>query len=85
MTVYYLSRTGRNVEWKEWKYHSGCSLSQMAENEASKVLGPSNRWSRNGVTLGDIANASMLADRELAGYAVRCFSRKDLVCSEKGG
>ena len=82
MTVYNLSKSGRDITWSEWKKHGGCDISNSAYNEVANKLGPSGLWKRSKVTTGDIADCSKHAERELARYAVERWERKDLVVVE---
>lgn len=77
--IYRLSKSGRDVSWTEWKKHKGCSLSDLGEALVSKTLGPSSKWSRKGVSLGDIEKADSGSGRDLAKFIVNEWNRLDLV------
>jgi hypothetical protein len=72
MPVYNLNETGKQITWKSWlKDFKGCGLSAIATLETSeKIKAPRSVWIASNVTLGQIAEASKLAEREIAGYMV---------------
>ena len=82
MTVYNLSDSGKAVTWKEWRKHNGCGISNHEYGAVCGALGSEDGWNRKGVTLGDIAAASKIAERELARYAMERWARNDLVTVE---
>lgn len=84
-TTYRLSGAARALTWRQWQRLKGCGLSDWARYEATPALGPLSVWSARGVTLGDVAAASVLADRELARYAVERLGRPDLAVAEYAG
>ena len=84
MTTYRLTKSGRNITWAEWKKHGGCGLSSMAISVVKTgTVGPESVWKKRGVLLGDIADASVLADRELARYCIEHWAREDLAVPEQ--
>ena len=70
--VYRLSPQAKTMTWSEWRKVKGCGLSQIAENEVKRSFGKPIFWQKDNATdplfLGDIARASILADRELARF-----------------
>jgi len=72
--TYRLTTKGKALTWDAWKALGGCGRSQWATFEAGDILRvPESRW--GDVPLGDFG---MLADRELARFAVEHLGRKDL-------
>ena len=82
MTIYNLSKSGKTITWTEWKKHDGCGISNVEIGDISAALGPEDGWKRKGVTLGDIADVSKVAERNLARYAKERWQRDDLVTVE---
>ena len=79
MPVYNLSESGKLVTWKEWKKHGGSGISAREYGAVCSEVGLEDGWIKRGVTLGDIAKASKIAERELARYAMERWARADLV------
>lgn len=82
MATYRLNDLGKALTWEQWQKSRGCGLSHTASAEASRKTGPQAHWKRNGITLGDIAGASVLADRELARWMHERNGRAALVIKE---
>ena len=81
MNTYRLTETGRAMTWLEWKKKGGCGLSDWAVHYISKQLCPPARWPKT-LTLGDLADASALADREIARYGHERTRLKDFAKPE---
>ena len=89
-TLYVLSESAKKVTWKDWMAMGGCGLSGWAihyclkqDPVTGKVMPPMARWTREGITLGDIAAASVLASRELARFAVEHLNRPEWAVEER--
>jgi len=82
MATYRLNDLGKALTWAQWKKSGGCGLSHIASVEASRKIGPEAYWKRDSITLGDIAGASVLADRELARWMHERNGRAALVIKE---
>ena len=65
--VYRLTRRGRRWLHRTWRRRGGCGFSHVAEAELCRVLGPRATWPAE-LTLGEIADVSPLAEREVARY-----------------
>ena len=83
MTTYRLTDTARPMEWNEWREEGGCGLSGLATQEVVERLGPVGQWYDARMTLGEIADVSVLADREIARYALEHRGRHDLAAPEE--
>ena len=64
---YKLTAKARALRWREWRRRGGCGLSDYARFFVDRVYGPENRCPP-GLTLGEIAEVSPPAERELARY-----------------
>ncbi len=75
-TIYTLSEAGKAMTWAAWKRLGGCGLSNHEQPRVVTQCGPVSTWGER-VTLGQIAAASQVASRELAGFAVRNLLRPE--------
>lgn len=69
----------RCFTWQAWRKAKGCGLSHQASYEVSRVLGVN--WQR--CTVDAIANASTLAGREIARFALNNMRKRAWVVVEK--
>lgn len=68
--TFQLTKEGRAMPWGVWSKKGGCGLSGMAAGEVgSKLLDRGKKFDLSGMTLGDIADLSVLAEREMARFA----------------
>lgn len=79
--LYNLSETGRSMTWSEWKEAGGCGLSGIARVMVARKCGPEARW--GDLTLGELADASELAGREMGRFAKNYLKDKRLYCVER--
>ncbi len=67
MTVIYkLNPSKRLVPYAEWRKMGGCGLSHFTELSVARALGVG--WEKTAL-LGSVINASIVASREIAGFA----------------
>lgn len=78
-TFYRLSEKACALPWAKWLSERGCGLTHIGSCIVSETLGPESRWAKNGVTLGQIAQADAASGRHLARYAREHLGRDDLV------
>lgn len=79
--VYRLSAAARTLTLREWRRMGGCGISTSGEWQAREKLGINLRMMEER-TLGEIEDASVVAGRGLARYAVERMGRPDLALIE---
>ena len=75
--VYRLTAQAKTMTWKEWKKIGGCGLSAQAELLLRNKLVAVGKVYNDNPPLGDIANNSIIADREMARFGVDRLGLKD--------
>ncbi len=80
--TYNLTDEGKAIKWSDWRKWGGCGISNHQYGYVANKLGPSSLWIKIGVTLGDIASASKIAERELSRYAAENFPDKNMTFVE---
>jgi len=82
--MYDLTEMGRALTWTAWKNAGGCGLSAVSTAEVGTHLGrPEAAWSRDGTTLGQIADACPWAGREIARFAADNLNRPEWAVPHK--
>lgn len=72
--LYNLTEKGKSLTFKDWLKMGGCNLAAGEEWYVVRVLGlPPARW--DDLTLGQIADAYIVANRQLARWAANNFEK----------
>ena len=77
--IYKLTEKGRSVKWKKWTSDGGCGISGFASGEvASGMNEKGEKFNMSDLKLGEIADYSYLAEKEIAHFAATRWAPLEL-------
>ena len=76
--MYRLNEQARKLTWADWKLCGGCDIDkELSHSVAVEMVVSVDKWLRSGITLGQIADINVMAEKDIARYAVERMNRQE--------